>query len=153
MKHNSSSFRLLSRRVFTCLLIGCVVTLILTLIEALLLVLVNPLSILDNTHNRLSALLLLPIHSPLYLLLPLCELLLVSACAFFTIQPLAIYNYMRIIHQQQLTYNNLYIPITTSVDISLQKQQISLVDILRQRDTHLFLCGGPGTGKTTALCV
>jgi HEAT repeat protein len=188
MKPNSSSFALLSRsRVYLCLLIGCAVTLVLTFIEALFVVTTNPLSMLGNTSDRLSAFLLLPVHSPLYLLLPLCECLLVSGGVFFALRPLALYLYLRTIHREQLTYNNLYIPVTASVHIvgagsargtgsvevtgsaqgtiptgqvgddlspsSVQRQQISLVDVLRQRSTHLFLLGGPGTGKTTALRV
>jgi HEAT repeat protein len=153
MKHNLSSVRLLFHRAFICLIIGCVVMLILTLIEALILALINPLSILDNTHNRLSALLSLPVHSPIYLLLPLGELLFVSTSTFFAVKPLAIYNYMRVIHHEQLTSNNLYLPISVPVNISLVRQQTSLVDVLQQRNAHLFLTGDPGSGKTLALCV
>ena len=162
MKQNSSSFGLLYS-----IAIGCAVTLVLTLIEALIVVAINPLSLLGDTQNRLSAFLALPVNSPLTLLLPLCELLLVSGGVFFVLRPLALYRYLHTMRREQLAYYNLYTPVTVSVHIqssvetpeddllpsSAQRQHSSLVDVLQQRNTSLFLLGGPGTGKTTALRV
>lgn len=171
MKQNSSSFGLFSRqRIYLALLIGCAVMLVLILIEALILVTVNPLSILGDKQDRLSAFFLLPVHSPLSLLVLLCEFVLVSGGVFFALRPLALYRYLHGIHREQLTYNNLYgtaglVPASVHVQSSAapggdellpefaQRQQVSLVDVLGQRDAHLFLLGGPGTGKTTALRV
>jgi HEAT repeat protein len=162
VKQNSSSFRLLYS-----ISIGCAVTLVLTFIEALIVVAINPLSLLGDAQNRLSAFFSLPVSNPLFLLLPLCELLLVSGGVFFVLRPLALYRYLHAIRREQLPYHNLYTPVTVSVHIqsaiedpedsslpfSAQIQQISLVDVLHQRSEHLCLLGGPGTGKTTALRV
>src|SRR5262249_8291918 len=159
MKQNSSIFNIFYKgRVRSSLLVGCTVTLILTVIEVLIVITVNPLSMLGNTLNRLASLFLLLAHSPLYLLLPLCELLLVSAGAFFVLRPLALYLYLRAIHREQLAFQHLYMaaglsPAVASVHIQslaeqpgedllpsfTQRQPVTLVDVLQQRNSHLFL--------------
>ncbi|HZR41502.1 MAG TPA: hypothetical protein VFB12_15370, partial [Ktedonobacteraceae bacterium] len=158
-----------ARRLLSSVLIGLGITLILTLLEIGILWLLNPLHLTGNTQQRFSAMLALPAHSPQWLLLPLGELAVASLAAAVAARPLALMAYLRDVHQAQEEYHKLYTPLTalanirktaevtqediTTPTIYMREEQVSILDLVQQQDTHMLILGVPGAGKTMALRV
>ncbi|WP_165423791.1 HEAT repeat domain-containing protein [Ktedonosporobacter rubrisoli] len=151
------------------LLVGLGIAVILTFIVAVIILLLNPSGILGATANRFSALLTLPARAPQVLLLPLLVFLVASVGTLFTAQPLALIMYLREVHQAQEGYHKLYTPLTaltnlrqsaeeyqynpTAPTTTVEEEQVSILDLVQQQDTHQLILGVPGAGKTTALRV
>src|SRR5581483_7544166 len=158
-----------ARRLLSSVLIGLCITLIFTLLEIGILWLLNPLHLTGNTQQRFSAMLALPAHSPQWLLLPLGELAVASLAAAVAARPLALMAYLRDVHQAQEEYHKLYTPLTalanirktaevtqediTTPTIYMREEQVSILDLVQQQDTHMLILGVPGAGKTMALRV
>ncbi|MBV9231879.1 MAG: NACHT domain-containing protein, partial [Chloroflexi bacterium] len=151
------------------LLVGIAITLVLTLIEVVIFWLVNPLHVPGSSiASSLSALLALVIQSPSLLLIPLGELIVITFAVLLAAKPLALFAYLRAVHSVQEKYHRLYTPLKalTSVRQTLEdspediitpsaivaEEQISILDFLQQQDTHQFILGVSGAGKTVALC-
>ena len=150
------------------LLIGVGIALILIGVECILWIL-NPAHIFggESQHN-LSMLLAILAHTPLLLLIPLLELIVICTLAQLAYKPLLIRSYIRKVQRSVEHYRKLYTPLPnwnaiykTSVtvfqdtpDPSASKNQprnITIGDLPQQHYTHLLLLGPQGTGKTTAL--
>src|SRR5205807_2381450 len=121
-----------------------------------------------DTGHRFSALLTLPIHLSLVLLVPLIEVLSISLLAFVAIKPLAIRAYVRDVQQALEHYRVAYtlLPSLNSMyktsvtyyqhtpepPIGHREESTNLQDVLaRHQDVSLVLMGEPGMGKTIAL--
>jgi HEAT repeat protein len=157
------------RFLFSSLLVGGVITLLLTLIEVSFILLFNPFHVLGESQNRFFALLILPLHAPVSLLVLLSELLVASMGSFLLAQPVALISYLRAVYRAQEAYHKLYIPLTAVANIrkageyyqeypissplSLQDEQISILDLVQLDEFHQLILGLPGAGKTTALRV
>ena len=149
------------------LLIGVGIALILLCIECILWIL-NPAHIFGggSPHN-LSTLLAILVHTPLLLLIPLLELLVVCTLAELACKPLAILSYIREAQRSAEQYRKLFTPLPTwnaiyktnvtfyqdtpDPSVSNQPRNITISDLPQQRHTHLLLLGARGTGKTTTL--
>lgn len=157
------------RFLFSSLLVGGVITLLLTLIEVSFVLLFDPFHVLRGDQNRFFALLMLPLHVPISLLVPLSELLVASMGSFLLAQPVALMSYLRAVYRVQETYHKLYIPLTAVANIrkasehyqkypiasslSHQDEQISILDLVQLEEFHQLILGVPGAGKTTVLRV
>lgn len=157
-----SSQQNLLHRILPGILIGVCLTLILTLLELCMTWLFSPLHILSNVFA-------IPVQHPLWLLLPAGELVAASIAATLATKPVALMAYLRDVHSAQEEYHKLYTPLTalanirrtaevtqddvTAPTIYMREEQVSILDLVRQQDTHLLILGVPGAGKTTALRV
>jgi HEAT repeat protein len=164
------------RRIVSSLLIGIGIAVILTLIEAGILLLFNPYSVLREVSNRFVALAGLVAHTPATLLLPFIELIAAAGLAFLAIKPIALASYLRTARRAQEDYSQLYTPLkaltnlrkstfgqpqglplqqnsTAAPSIIMQEEQVSILDLVREQDSHLLILGLPGAGKTIALRV
>ena len=156
------------RRFLRCLLPGLGLTLIFVLIESILLVLLNPFMLLGHATNRLSALLLLPIHIPFVLLLLLIEYTVLSLLILSIARPISYALYLVQIKQKQEEYKRNYLPIAALTNLKktadvyqadekattvyTEEEQVELQDLMQQ-EKHQILLGSAGVGKTTALRV
>ncbi|HEX6482564.1 MAG TPA: HEAT repeat domain-containing protein [Ktedonobacteraceae bacterium] len=149
------------------LLIGAGIALILICIECILWIL-NPAHIFGagSPHN-LSMLLAILMRTPLLLLIPLLELIVVCTLSQLARKPLIIRSYIREVQRSVEQYRKLYTPLPTwnsiykttvtvykdtpDPSVPNQPQLITISDLPQQRHTHLLLLGPRGTGKTTAL--
>jgi HEAT repeat protein len=161
--------RSMSARLLSSLLLGVGVTIILTLLVACILLFVDPFHALGNAANRFPALLALPVHAPQLLLIPLVVLLVVFLTTLLAARPLALVSYLRNVHAAQEEYHKLYTPLTaltnirkaldnysqdaTAPTVSVQEEQVSILDLVQQQDAHQLILGVPGAGKTMALRV
>src|SRR5713226_10741977 len=159
-------------RLFRGLLVGVGITLLLTGIELGVVWLLNPAFMLGkDTIHRFSALLALPLHIPLLLLIPFFELVGISVAAYIVILPLAIIAYVRDVQKGEEHYRKRYTsldslahiyktPVTYykhTPDLSIADQRArgqhialpELVDL--SPDASLLLLGAAGAGKTIAL--
>src|SRR5689334_2964973 len=93
------------RRIASSLLIGIGIAVILTLIEAGILLLFNPYNMLSEVSNRFLALAGLVAHAPATLLLPFIELIAAAGLAFLAIKPIALANYLRTARRAQEEYS------------------------------------------------
>jgi HEAT repeat protein len=148
-------------RIFRNLLMGAGIVLVLTLIEAGIFGLINP--------SHFSALVPFIISAPYWLLLPLVEFLLAFLLVQVADKPLALGLYLQDAQKAQESYRRIYTPLTALSDIyetpvsyyrdtgdpalSGQGQNVSVIDLIRQGDTHHLILGVPGAGKTMALRV
>lgn len=148
-------------RTFRNLFLAAAIALVLTLIETAIFGLINP--------SHFSALLPFIISVPYWLLLPLVELLLAFLLVQVAGEPLALVLYLRDVQKAQESYRRLYTPLTALPNIyetpvayyrdtgdpalSDQGQNVSIIDLVRQEDTHQLILGVPGAGKTMALRV
>lgn len=156
---------------FYCILLGIGITLVLVLLEACVLLLLNPAHLLGTTGNRFSALFALPIHIPLLLVGIVIELLAVLVLIVLAAKPFSLLLYVRTVHRTQEEHHTLYTPLTALTNIrktedtfsqhtpaiepastSLQEKQVSINDLAEQ-DAHQMILGVPGAGKTTMLHV
>ena len=167
--NNGIKQRATSQRLLSSLLMGIGVVLILTLLEVCLLLLFNPFHILGDTANRSIAILSLLAHAQAITLIPLAEFLIATLLAFLAIRPLALIAYLREVHEAQADYSQLYTPLkaltnirrtteaytanVTAPTVIVQDEQISILNLVREQDTHLLILGLPGAGKTMALRV
>ncbi len=161
----------LSQRLLWSLLIGVGIVLILTLLQVCVLWAFNPFHIVSQTANRLAAILALPVQSPSTLTVPLVELVVAFVAVLLTAKPIELAAYLNDVHLAQRQYHKLYTPLTALANlrqssetlqpvvalstpaIQVQEEQISILDLVKQQDTHQMILGGPGAGKTMALRV
>ncbi len=138
--------------------IALVSTLLLTLLEAILILLIHP------TH--LAGLLALPSHAPQLLIIPIIEFVLLVLAVRLGSMPLAIYRYLQDARAAQEQYYQLYTPLTALTNIrqtptvneqgavsSVVEERVAILDLVQQQDTDQLILGVPGAGKTTALRV
>jgi HEAT repeat protein len=109
-------------------------------------------------------------HISLLLISTLVESLLFSVLAFFAARPFALYLYFRAVHEVQKKYYDVYTPLTALTNFRKKThggqdvptgrdtavpwaEHVSLLDLVAQQETHQFILGGPGAGKTMALRV
>jgi HEAT repeat protein len=152
------------------LLIGIGIAVILTLIEAGILLLFNPFNTLSKIPDRFTALTGLLAHAPATLLLPPIELLAAAILVFLAIKPIELIGYLRAARRAQENYSQLYTPLkaltnlrtstatyqqnnTPVPTVIMQEEQVSMLDLVREQDSHLLILGLPGAGKTIALRV
>ncbi len=156
----------LSSRFLKSLCIGIGITCILTLVETCIFLLFFQTS---HAATGLSALLALSLHTPWVLLILVVELTGTSLMAVLGAKPLALIAYLRDAHIAQEEYHKLYTPLTaltnirktsevylqdsTAPTVSVQEQQVSILDLVQQQNSHQLILGVPGAGKTTALRV
>ncbi len=138
--------------------IALVGTLLLTLIEAVLILLIS--------SSHLAGLLALPAHAPYVFILPVIEFALFVLAVLLGSMPLAIYRYLRDVKAAQAQYHQLYTPLTALTNIRqtpnaneqgsiapVVEERIAILDLVQQQDTDQLILGVPGAGKTTALRV
>src|SRR6266487_4342050 len=151
------------------LLLGTGLTVIFVLLEAGLLLLLNPFRALGDGSNRFSSLLGLPLHVPAVLLVLPVQFLLFALCAFLLVKPGALIFYLRRARRAQEPYARTYMQLETSANtrrvpdeheqdagtsaVSKLEERVSLLDLVQCEDTHQLILGAPGSGKTTALRV
>jgi HEAT repeat protein len=167
---NGIKQRATRRRIVSSLLIGIGLAVILTLIEAGILLLLNPYNVLSKMPDRFTALTGLLAHAPATMLLPLFELLAATGLAFLAIKPIELIGYLRAARRAQEEYSQLYTPLkaltnlrtstatyqqnnTAVPTVIMQEEQVSILDLVRGQDSHLLILGLPGAGKTIALRV
>lgn len=141
--------------------------LLLTLLEGILWIL-NPAHVANGT---LAGFLLLPIHTPLLLLVPVIEAVLIFLLVQRVAQPLAQLAYLRAVAQAQEDYRARYTPLQTwsspydvplvytedNSDPTLPQRTRSLAvlelitTVLLGSPTHLVLLGNSGAGKSLFL--
>ncbi len=167
---NTIIHRALSSRAFRSLLAGLAITLMLTAIEVLVVLVLNPFSIFAKSANHsLSLIIILLVHIPLLLLIPLVELLAFSLLAFIAIKPLAIRAYLRDISRDLEQYRKAYTQLSSLDDPyethvayyqhdsssanSPQEHMLSILELAHMPGGSCLLPGAPGAGKTLALHV
>ncbi|MEO8973891.1 MAG: HEAT repeat domain-containing protein [Ktedonobacteraceae bacterium] len=156
------------------LLVGIILTFLLTCIELGLFWIINPDHLLGTgVAHQLPTLLALPVHFPVLWLIPLIELAGTTVAAFMATRPLALRAYLRDVQREQERYRithssvasfaNIYnTPVTyypntpvvsnsTSPDVQTQTQVVSLLNVLQQQESHMLLLGDSGAGKTLTL--
>ncbi|HLX41714.1 MAG TPA: hypothetical protein VKR42_14365, partial [Ktedonobacteraceae bacterium] len=156
------------------LLIGILITFLLTCIELGLFWIINPNHMLGSSvAHQLPSLFALPIHFPVLWLIPLLELAGTTTTAFMTTLPFALHAYLRAVQKEQERYrithtalatlaNAYHTPVTyypatpdatnaSSSAVQTKTQTVSLLNTLQQQAGHLLLLGDSGTGKTLAL--
>lgn len=145
-------------RLPSALMLALAGTLLLTLLEASLVLLLN------SAH--LAGLLKLVTHSPLVLLIPVVEFVLLFVAVLYGSMPLAIYRYLHDVRAAQEQYKQLYTPLTALTNIRqtpdttaqrttgpVIEERVAILDLVQQQDTDQLILGVPGAGKTTALRV
>jgi HEAT repeat protein len=158
--------RFSSARLYSALFTGILITCVLTIIESLLLLLANPGHILDHI-SRITALFSLPFHAPQVLVIPLAELVIFSLVVLVAARPRALMAYVREARAAQEPSHRSYFPFPLHLEIrrtaesslqtgslsaaTIQEQDSSLLDFLRESETHQLVVGATGTGKTMAL--
>src|SRR5216684_1608874 len=169
---SNSIQRIALSRLFRGILVGVGITLLLTGIELGVVWLLNPAFILGrDTIHRFSALLALPLHIPLLLLIPFFELVGISVAAYIVTLPLAIMAYVRDVQKWQEGYRKRYTsldslahiyktPVTyykhtpdlTIAEQGTHGQRIALPELVElPQEASLLLLGAAGAGKTIAL--
>lgn len=167
--HRDTRQRPRSRHFLYALLTGLGITLLLTLVLAAIIWYFNPFHLLGNVANRSAALLMLPVDHPLTLLGPGIAFVLFFILALLLAHPLSLVLYLRAVRAVQKHYHTLYTPLTALTNIrraldtysqdmaapaiSTQQEQISILDLVQQQETHQMILGVPGAGKTMALRV
>ncbi len=141
-----------------------------TLVIGLLLLggiaLLNPFHVPGAILGRLSPLLS---SLPILLLIIFIVLLVCSSLAFILIRPAGLIRYLRRVHKEQQQYHDLYTPLTALTNIrraldeyeqgtnaptvTIQEEQVSILNLVQQQETHQLILGVPGAGKTMALRV
>lgn len=163
-----------STHLLSSILIGIGITLLLMIIEAGIVLLFNPAHLLGDTTQRVSALLLLPLHIPLVLVFLVVELIIIVGLLLLARRPFAVYRYLHIVRDTQEEYHKLYTPLTaltniresldtttapdaqagqTSPTVAIEEERISILDLVQKSDAHQMILGVPGAGKTIALRV
>jgi HEAT repeat protein len=166
--------RLASSRIPRNILIGVGITFMLTFIEVALWIF-NPFHVFGSgASHSLSALLAIPTHTPLLLLIPLVQV--VAACILVQIidKPLALRRYVRDMQKELEQYRTLYTPLTSwpaiyetpithyqeSPDLSIPSRvrSTSMLELAQElgatlaaTQSHQLILGDPGAGKTILL--
>ena len=169
VKKNMLSHIKLSSSLISAVLVGCVSTLLLTVLQVCVLWLLNPLHFAGSTSEILVSVLVLPWHVPLLLLVPLLEILVVAVIVLLVAEPLAVARYLHMVRATQKSAYQTYMPLTTmhvetrgSVPVEPQdtttplpytEQAVALPKLIQQHSTHQFILGDAGAGKTLALRV
>ncbi|MBO0796125.1 MAG: hypothetical protein J2P36_34980, partial [Ktedonobacteraceae bacterium] len=157
-----------SRYPLYAFLVSCGTTLLLLLLMIGILWLWNPFHLLGDSTHLIASLLALLRLSPQLLLIPLLLFLLFFLLSFLSMPPLALVSYLRTVHGAQEEYHKLYTPLTALTNLrqangnysqegivaplSVQ-ENVSILDLVQQQDSHQMILGVPGAGKTTALRV
>ena len=162
-------YNFVASQLFTSLLVGIALTLLLTCIELAIIWFFNPANILgSDSSRRLSALVALPLHVPWLLLVPVFELGVLSLTAFLAAKPLAVLAYLRAIRKAQDEYRGMdrkldslafiyntpvmFYEHTPDPQIVNQGQSLTLLELMKLPQTaSLLIEGAKGTGKTIAL--
>ena len=162
-------YNFVASQLFTSLLVGIALTLLLTCIELAIIWFFNPANILgSDSSRRLSALVALPLHVPWLLLVPVFELGVLSLTAFLAARPLAVMAYLRAIRKAQDEYRGMdrkldslafiyntpvmFYEHTPDPQIVNQGQSLTLLELMKLPQTaSLLIEGAKGTGKTIAL--
>src|SRR5579883_964082 len=159
-----------SYRFLSSLLIGAGVGLILVLLQVCLLWLLNPFHLPGSPTSRLFAILALPLHMPGILLILLLELALAFIAVLLLAKPIKLAAYLNAVHAAQKEYHKLYTPLTALANLRqpseehmladthvpatpIPEEPVSILDLVKQQDTHQMILGLPGAGKTMALKV
>src|SRR5437868_14027250 len=95
------------RRFLFSLLIGGAITLLLTLIEIGLVLLLNPFHMPGSIQSRFFALLMLPLLMPVSLLVPSSELVVACIATFLLTKTVALTSYLRAVYRAQEAYHKL----------------------------------------------
>ncbi len=153
-----NSVMLDTSRLPIALAIALLGTLLLTVLEALLLVFINP--------AHLAGLLALPAQAPQVFIVPVIEFVLLVLAVRLGSMPLAIYRYLQDVRAAQEQYYQLYTPLTALTNIrqtpgpndsgavsSVIEERVAILNLVQQQDTDQLILGVPGAGKTTALRV
>lgn len=154
-------------RLLTSLLTGIIITCVLTLVEVLVLLLVNPGLMLGKEGNHVTALFALLVQQPLLFLIPLAELIVITAVAFIAMHPLALMAYMRATRATCEKDAQLYLPLLLQMNVQkvneeqhdgvagtvTEEVERSLLDLLEDDNASQIILGAAGAGKTMALRV
>ena len=148
------------------ILIGIGIAILLICIEGIVWLL-NPAHIFGEAAHSFSTLLAIPAHTPLLLLIPLLELIILSVLVLLSERPLAIRAYIRETQKGLERYRASYTPLTswstmynTAISYSQDTpdptifsppQSMSTRDLARVRYSPLLILGAQGMGKTTIL--
>ncbi|MBO0780251.1 MAG: HEAT repeat domain-containing protein [Ktedonobacteraceae bacterium] len=127
------------------------------------------LSAQGTVSQRLLALPELMTRTPSLLAMPVGELLTSTIVALLVAQPLSLMAYLRAVHAEQEEYHQLYTPLkaltnirqaaevyqqdTVTATVTIQEEQVSILDLIQQQHSHQLILGVPGAGKTMALRV
>ncbi|MBE3560744.1 MAG: HEAT repeat domain-containing protein [Ktedonobacteraceae bacterium] len=156
----------MSLRLVSSFIIGLCVMLALTLVEAGVILLLNPLHLPGTFVSRVAALPGVVTHTPL-LLLPPVELFGAWITVLLIERPIALFSYLRAVHNEQAEYHQLYTPLKALTNIRhaaeyqqdaaspvvTVEEQVSILDLIQQQHSHQLILGVPGAGKTMALRV
>lgn len=167
-KHAYTMPHIHSRYPLYALLVSGAITLLLLLLIISILWLWNPFHLLGDSTHLIASLVALLRLSPQLLLIPLLMFLLFFLLSFLSMPPLALVSYLRAVHRAQEEYHKLYTPLTALTNLrqanesysqegivappSVQ-ENVSILDLVQQQDSHQMILGVPGAGKTTALRV
>jgi HEAT repeat protein len=140
------------------------IVLILTLLEVGVFVFFGPQA--GSPAQRWQAFPNLVVQNPALFSLPLGELLTGVLISALAAKPLGLLAYLRAVHTQQEAYHQLYTPLkaltnlrqateqqSATGQLSMQEEQISILDLIQQQHSHQLILGVPGAGKTMALRV
>ena len=166
--------RLSSSRLLRNILIGVGIAFVLAFIEAALWIL-NPFNVFGSgASHTLSALLAIPVNTPLLLLIPLIQLIAICILVQIIDKPLALRRYVRNVQKALELYRTLYTPLTSwsaiyetaithyqeSPDLSIPSRvrSISMLELAQDlgatfavSQPHQLILGAPGAGKTLLL--
>lgn len=164
-RHTDS--RVASSRILHNMIIGVSIALLLICIETLLWIF-NPFHLLGGgVAHSFSALLAIPAHTPLLLLIPLVELIGICILVWVSDKPLALLAYQRDVLQAMEQYRKLYTPLPSLPNLyetavayysdasdsteSELRQNILILELVQRQEVHQLILGEPGSGKTTLL--
>ncbi|GCE13069.1 HEAT repeat domain-containing protein [Tengunoibacter tsumagoiensis] len=152
----------LRQRLLAWFVYGFLFACVLTVFEILIIIAFNPFLILGTAANRWVALLVVPVHAPLLLLVPLSELVVGTLVLGWAAQPLALFAYLRSTQQLQKEIYQRSFPVTALLTLPKQEfdeqpsgekpaEPVDVLELLQRPNTSILLLGEPGTGKTQAL--
>ena len=148
------------------LLLGAGLTVIFALLEAAILLLLNPSHILSDGMNRFTAFMHLLLSVPAVILsILLLQFLLFSLVAFVLVKPIVVLLYLRRIRSEQEPYERASMPVEMSMNtrrviaedeqdaasVSTEEEQAVLLDVVQREDRQQLILGASGSGKTMAL--
>lgn len=158
-------YRAMWLRLTSSMLIGLGIVLILTLLEEGVFALITQ----GAMEQKLLALPMLLVHMPVLAAVPVGELIVSFVVALLIVKPFSLMAYLRAVHTEQEEYHQLYTPLKAltnirqaaegypqdalSSTVSVQEEQISILDLIEAEHSHQLILGVPGAGKTMALRV
>jgi HEAT repeat protein len=167
--HRGRTRRFVTSRLFGSLLVGIVITLLLTCIELGVIWFFNLANRPGSANAKdFSTLVALPIHMPLLLLVPVIEVGVISFAAYLAARPLSVLAYLRAIRRAQDEFHSKYTKIDSLAhmyktpvtfyehspdpQVVNQGRNLTLLELVNQsQDVSLLIEGAAGTGKTVAL--